>query len=69
MADLGTVGTSDTQELRSNEQYPGARLDPAIDLLVGVQDLLAVAAGIAQPWNQTGAGSGQPVVGASIQIG
>lgn len=72
MADLGAIGVGDPLARNGGLEWPDDRLDPALlgDVpAVGVFSYLAAAGYRAPPWNQTGAGSGQPIVGASIQIG
>lgn len=69
MADLGAIGTRGDVNEDAYDQWPTDRLDPAFTSTFGVRADLAENSFTAQPWNQTGAASGQPVVGASIQIG
>lgn len=71
MANLGTIGVHALVAELANTEWDDDRLDPALDgdiPAVGIFDYVAAAGYRAGPWNQTGAGSGQPVIGASIQI-
>jgi hypothetical protein len=65
MADKGAVGDSYNPASAADD----AGADIPDSALTAIPYNPAVATLRTQPWNQTGAGSGQPVVGASIQIG
>lgn len=69
MADLGTKGTLVLSGELGSPGWPDDRLDPSLS--PGEIGLLVLSGELGfrvPPYNTTGAASGQPVIGASIQI-